>query len=244
MKKNFPSSRFLCPVMLAAFLGFILPGHAVTVLFDFSVQAGAAAPGNDPLGRTWNSVAPANTTTVTSVNTVRDTTGATVTGFTLAAARLDTVGIAQNAGAGTNASYPIQATDDFFANPTTTPYVITLAGLDPGMVYSFTMFSSRTTGATDRHTSFFATGANSGSILNINSANNTSVSTISTPITPDGTNSIVFSFAKANASDNFGYLNVLEIAISPVPEPSTFTLFGLAGGFLCLVAGRRLRLRA
>lgn len=228
-------------MMLAAFLGFILPGHAVTVLFDFSSSAGLAAPGNDPLGRTWNTVTPAGVTTVTSVNTVRDITGATVAGFTLAAARLDTVGIAQNAGAGTNASYPIQATDDFFANPTTTPYVITLAGLNTGFVYSFTMFSSRTTGATDRHTSFFATGANSDSVLNINSANNTSVSTISTPIIPDGSNSIAFSFAKANASDAFGYLNILQIEITPAPEPSTFTLFGLAGGFLCWVATRRLR---
>jgi hypothetical protein len=211
--------------------GGILSAYPASILIDLA-SFGVASAANDPQGRSWNVVSPAGTVNPTTIANLVDTNNV-ATGISLTADPLGSL-IAQANTGSSAAGFPDQAALDFFANNSTTLYNIVFNGLTNGQAYNFTLYSSRAVAGTDRDTFISVTGSNSGNI-SINSANNTSLFSINA-ITPSA-NSITLSFSKLAASDQFGYLNFIQI--DSVPEPGAGVLLGL--GLLVWVVRRRFR---
>lgn len=124
-------------------------------------------------------------------------------------------------------------------NPT-----FTLSSLNPSLVYTFTIYASRTSAGDNRTGTYTATGLNTVS-GELNAANNTSLTLMLLDVTPDASGNIVFDL-KPHASNTNGnkfiYLNALSIeSASLIPEPSV--IGAMIGAGALLAAGMRRRRR-
>lgn len=117
-------------------------------------------------------------------------------------------------------------------NPT-----FTLSDLDPGLVYTFTVYASRTGVSDNRTGTYTATGLNTVS-GQLNASNNTSLTLALLEVRPDASGNIVFELephADNNNGNRFIYLNALTIeSASLIPEPAAAA--GLAGATTLLLA--------
>ena len=146
--------------------------------------------------------------------------------------------LGSEAPAGDAAAYPVSATDDYLfghtgpfageADNSTSSF--TLFGLDPNLVYDFTFFSARNGVNDNRDTAYALTGLNSGSGVATTANNDTEVLVIS-GISPTLGGSIDIDVSAAATNTNglqFYYLNVMQIDVQEIPEPSS-TLMALLG---------------
>jgi|GEM_PF-1576432 len=131
---------------------------------------------------------------------------------------------ANAAGVQTHARYPgTAARDSLFANTerfggkeNVTPE-FRLAGLDPQKRYTLTFFASRM-GSNDNRTTRYTIAGATTSAVELDAANNTDRTAVTTPLTPaaDGTLTVTITPAESNNNANhFTYLGVLEIHTAP-----------------------------
>lgn len=157
--------------------------------------------------------------------------------------------LGSEAPAGDAAAYPVSATDDylfghtgaFAGEPDNSLSSFSLFGLDPNSLYDFTFFSARNGVNDNRDTAYNVAGANSGSGVATTANNDTEVLVIG-DISPTagGTIDIDVSAAATNTNGlGFYYLNVMQIDVRAVPEPSSTLMALLAMSSI----GLRARLR-
>ena len=132
---------------------------------------------------------------------------------------------------GDAAAFPVSATDDYLFGHTgafageadNSLSSFTLFGLDAGSLYDFTFFSARNGVGDNRDTAYEVTGLTSGSGVAPTSNNDTEVLVISN-ISPTLGGSIDISVSAApsnNQTNQFYYMNVMQIDVREIPEPSS-----------------------
>lgn len=137
-------------------------------------------------------------------------------------------------------------TDAAFTNTGVTG-TLAFSGLDSSLIYSFTMTGARTTD-TERFTRYTITGFGTQTLQTSGNVpfagngvnwNNNSVVTIGgiTGVTSVNLTIEANSLSDFTGSNQFGYINALEI--NSIPEPSTLVLFGLSG--IAILAALRRR---
>lgn len=216
------------------------PASATTLLFDFG-RTNLQTPGN------WNNVVPATTTLFALFDSdggIYGTAGLEITDTFFQTGEPSQLG-SENP-AGDAASYPVEATDDYFFGHTT-PFAgadpnplgqVKLFNLEADKSYNFTFFGSRQTVNDNRETAFAVDGANSLSGALAVSNNNTEVLRLD-GITPDGNNEIFVSVSPGPNNDNsngFYYIGLMQVDV--VPEPTSLLLM-LAGGMAVLTSRTR-----
>ena len=236
-------------VLLAVWLVPAAASRASTILVDF----GSTNTTTDTLGRTWVNItsssdvsgSPHTLTSTTNVDsgyrlTITNPTGVTnPVGFN----GVNTNGAATLTGTALAHGYPSTATTDslygndvVFSGNTVESVRLLLTNLQADEVYDLHFFASRTGASDNREGQYQVTGGNGTSTVYLNAANNTSNLASFTGITPDASQQITIDIAPGpnnTNSNGFFYVNVLEINSTPVPEPGTLAMLGMA---LCGVA--------
>lgn len=207
---------------------------AQTMRFDFGNT------GQQTLLPGWNNVIYPNPDPAPPLLAVVDSNDDLVPGVTLVVTeQFFITGVPSQLGteapAGDAALFPVAATDDYFFGHTgpfagsadASNAAVKLTGLDPNLIYDFTLFSSRTGVNDNRDTAFTVTGLNSDSGV-INTANNDTQVLKLLGIAPDGSNEIRIDIAAAPSNTNgnsFYYFNAMQV--TAVPEPATLSLVAL-----------------
>ncbi|TWT47540.1 hypothetical protein [Botrimarina hoheduenensis] len=205
---------------------------ATTLLFDFGRTDTQSPFTPGVIG--WNNVVPATT----SLFAIFEEGGTVVPGVTFEITDdffqvgEPTANIGSIAPTGDAGAYPVSATSDpffghngAFAGQPANPYAeITLSGLSAANTYSFTFFASRQPVGDNRETEYLVDGANSGTALLNPSNNNSEVARIM-GIVPDANGDITVGFRSGpNSNSAFYYVNVMQVDISAIPEPTTSAL--------------------
>jgi hypothetical protein len=218
---------------------------ATTLLFDFGNTGRQTNPN-------WNNVVPATTTLFAlfdSAGNIHGTAGFEITDTFFQTGEPSQLG--SEAPVGDAASYPVDATDDYFFGHTTAfagadPNPLgqfKLFNLDANSTYDFTFFASRT-GVNDiRDAQYSVQGTNGGSAV-LNASNNHSEVARVLGISPNGNNEIFVDVTPGPQNDNgngFYYLGLVQVDVNAIPEPSSVLLVSLA---LAVATGRGRRGRA
>jgi hypothetical protein len=163
-----------------------------------------------------------------------DNTGA-ATGF-----KLDTVSTllsSNTSGADTTSTgFPSTATADSFFFTGSNTITLTLTNLDPSLQYTFSFYASRMSAGETRITQYEVVGGNHTESTQLNASDNVNTIVSLSGFAPNANNEITINVSRV--SGGYGYLGVLQIETSPIPEPSTL---GLLGGLTALGALRRRR---
>ncbi len=198
-----------------------------TFLFDFGGGGEATNPGeapNDPIN-TWNNITSVTEGTVGSGLVTAD--GEPTEVELVIVSRFG--GVNGDGTRDASAPFPAQATrDSFYANTeefsglSDLSPIISLTGLDPGMIYDFTFYASRMNVSDNRETRYTVIGANTAS-ADLNAASNVTEVAVVTGITPvvgDFGGEITIEFTPTENNDqpnHFIYLGVMKVTFR---EPS------------------------
>lgn len=234
----------------------ITSAQATTVLLNFN--GGAAIGFSTGVlgdGNTWNTYNPtqqtSNTFTFGPIGTLVTSTGGATTITFSGSTSSGNYGYSGSPATptgtvnGSPETYPSQSIGSYMYTGLTGPTIYTFSGLDlsGNTAYTFTFLSSK--GVSDPHSNTFSfAGTNSGSVT-LDSANNTSLATVSSIIPSSGTITLTVTnnqYALSGVSG--GYLNFIQIDTVTIPEPSTVALAVIGGLGLFFIALRRRAIRA
>lgn len=239
--------RLLFSLRACAFLGAALlllgsvGARANIILIDLGPSTGTGTVGPtaspDTNGNYWNNLTVINTTSPLSlVDTTNASTGISIDGSGWNGP--GTSGLSTGTGI-----YPATATNDYFYIPAgRTTDVLTLSGMDPSKLYTFTFLSSRNATGNGPLTLTF-TGLNGATVSGTDPnavggvANSTPFTTGALAPTASGIITVVGTTDGTDQAD----FNVLEIDV--VPEPSTVALALVGGLGLLFAALRRKQVR-
>lgn len=211
--------------------------EGANVLVDFGSSATeTASPTN---GLSWNNITSAVDGAV--IDAVDANTG-TGTGIGVAVtSRFN--GVNTN-GTLLSSVFPAEATrDSFFGNVATFSGIevpnaqVTITGLQPGGLYSISLYGSRTA-SDNRETQYIVTGDSSSTVF-LDVASNVDNVGFVPSIGGDGSNNIVIDVSPGPNNTNgsgFFYLGALEI--NSVPEPSVSLLAVLGLGIMTMIRRR------
>jgi len=212
------------------------PSTGSRLLVDFGSDGQQTIAGNELPSPFWNNV----TATVggTDTGTVSGivTTNGTPTDVVLSmVARFNG---ANTAGSAVSTLFPASATQDSlfgnteaFSGLSNINPVFKLAGLDPGNVYSFVFYGSRTGVSDNRETRYTATGANSA-FADLNTSNNTNNTASVTGVKPTTGGEITIALTSGpnnNNANHFTYLGVMRVDSEQFREPRILIDFGATG---------------
>ena len=233
MKRNFFSTLFTAGVLTSA-------GSAATINIDFGRNdAGQLS------GAGWNNVS-ANVgdagSNTTSILGLVDSSNVPTT-IDVGIVYVTTGGGLSAGGAGSDhdlaaypaavASFPDSArSDSFFMGSSSGLMTMTFSSLDSNSTYEFLFYASR--GNSGGSAEYTVTGANSDTVAISGILDNTTQAPTTLAITPDVNNEIVVTWETTAANSA---LNLMSITSTPIPEPSSAALLGLAA--LGLVRRRR-----
>ncbi len=133
------------------------------------------------------------------------------------------------------------AAGTFGPNPPTNSSQVHLTGLDPTMVYNFTLFASRAGVGDNRESKYTVSGLNSGSAL-LNAANNVNTDANVLGIQPTGAGNINILVEPGPANTNankFYYLGAMRLESVPEPGSIALLVLGLIGVAVWRTGGRR-----
>lgn len=218
----------------AALLVAVAQANATTLLFDFG-NTGQQTPDSG-----WNNVIYPNPDPPPVVDPVVDSNGNVVAGVTLEVTDQFFINgppsqLGSESPSGDAAAFPVSATDDYFfghtgpfaGGPDASTAAFKLTGLDQGLSYDFTFFSSRVGVGDLRETAYSVAGLNSGNGL-LEAANNDSEILEIGGIFPDANGEITVSVAAGPNNSNglqFYYVNLMQV--TTIPEPASLGLVAL-----------------
>jgi hypothetical protein len=156
----------------------------------------------------WNNL----TYDLTTHNPLVDSVGSATSATLIFTVHVSTPPFATNTAGSTSSSiYPLSATvDSLFVDKSVGNYPQTfsfnLEGLNPALTYTFKFYGARASGG-NRTTDYTI----AGTTVSLNAANNNDNTVSNASVTPNGSGIVTVTVTPNASSDEYGYLNVLEI---------------------------------
>tara|TARA_R100000027_G_scaffold46528_1_gene35395 strand:- start:4060 stop:4752 length:693 start_codon:yes stop_codon:yes gene_type:complete len=146
-------------------------------------------------------------------------------GFSLQTESVGQIGANTNGENSIASGFPASASRDSFYFEGSNGLIITLGNLNVGQTYDFTFYAARS-GSGSRIAEYEVVGGNTTDTTTLNALGNVSNTTSLSGFTADVNGEIVINVSRTTGS--FGYLGVLEIESSVIPEPSQSALIMVA----------------